>query len=159
MKRKYAVDVDIGGTLTDGLVSDGEEARTVKVDTTPHDFTVCLFECVKEAGRRVGFEELAAFLEQVAVIRWSTTIATNVLAERKGPRIGLLVSAGHANDLYTEGSTPVVGYLIGPENVVAISNPGDEGEVMASVRRLLESGVRRVDRALRLSIWRRGPLD
>src|SRR5262249_23619951 len=91
VKRKYAVDVDIGGTLTDGLVSDGEEARSVKVDTTPHDFTVCLFECLKEAGRRVGFEELAAFLEQVTVIRWSTTIATNVLAERKGPRIGLLV--------------------------------------------------------------------
>ena len=144
MKRKYTVDVDIGGTLTDGLVSFGEEARSVKVDTTPHDFTVCLFECLKEAGLRVGFEELAAFLEQVAVIRWSTTIATNVLAERKGPRIGLLLSAGHANDLYSEGSSPAFGYLISPENVVAISNPGDEEEVMASVRRLLESGVRRI---------------
>lgn len=37
----YTVDIDVGGTLTDGLFSDGQTAVAVKVDTTPHDLTVC----------------------------------------------------------------------------------------------------------------------
>ena len=47
----YTIDVDIGGTLTDGLFSDGQRAEMVKVDTTPHDFTVCFFECLNEGAR------------------------------------------------------------------------------------------------------------
>src|SRR4051812_13123599 len=92
--RPYAVDIDIGGTLTDGLFSDGETVTPVKVDTTPHDFTVCFFECLAEGARQLGFESLTALLAKVAVIRWSATIATNIIAEHKGPRIGLLVSEG-----------------------------------------------------------------
>ena len=42
------MDIDIGGTLTDGLFSDGVTVTPVKVDTTPHDFTVCFFDCLKE---------------------------------------------------------------------------------------------------------------
>ena len=51
----YTIDVDIGGTLTDGLFSDGQRAEMVKVDTTPHDFTVCFFECLNEGARRFGW--------------------------------------------------------------------------------------------------------
>jgi acetophenone carboxylase len=80
--RPYTVDVDIGGTLTDGLFSDGATVTPVKVDTTPHDFTVCFFECLKEGARQLGFADLTALLAQVAVIRWSATIATNIIAER-----------------------------------------------------------------------------
>ena len=36
----FTVDIDVGGTLTDGLFSDGAKAASVKVDTTPHDLTV-----------------------------------------------------------------------------------------------------------------------
>jgi len=36
----YTVDIDTGGTMTDGLVWDGETMITVKVDTTPHDLVV-----------------------------------------------------------------------------------------------------------------------
>src|SRR5918996_2600556 len=103
--RRYTVDVDIGGTLTDGLISDGEQTWSVKVDTTPHDFTVCFFDCLRQGAGRIGFDDVTSFLEQVAVIRWSTTIVTNVMAERKGPRVGLLVSTGHEEDLYGEGKS------------------------------------------------------
>ena len=92
--RPYTVDIDIGGTLTDGLFSDGSTVTPVKVDTTPHDFTVCFFECLKEGARQLGFGDVTELLAHVAVIRWSATIATNIIAERKGPRIGLLVSEG-----------------------------------------------------------------
>jgi N-methylhydantoinase A/oxoprolinase/acetone carboxylase beta subunit len=93
--RRHTVDIDIGGTLTDGLYSDGRTVTPVKVETTPHDFTVCFFENLREGARRLGYDDLRSFLAEVAVIRWSATIATNIIAERKGPRIGLLVSAGH----------------------------------------------------------------
>src|SRR5947209_3065940 len=89
--RRYTVDIDIGGTLTDGVFSDGERVEIVKVDTTPHDLTVCFFECLQEGARRFGFDDLTRFLAEVAVVRWSSTIATNVIAERKGPKVGLLV--------------------------------------------------------------------
>jgi N-methylhydantoinase A len=142
--RTYTVDVDIGGTLTDGLFSDGLGAWAVKVDTTPHDFTVCLFECLREGARRLGFDDLTSFLERVSVIRWSQTIATNVLAERKGPRIGLLVSAGHADDLYGEGRSAAIGRVVAPENIVEVDDPRDPERLLVAVRRLLEQGVRRI---------------
>src|SRR5436190_21251163 len=110
--RPYTVDIDIGGTLTDGLFSDGTSVTPVKVDTTPHDFTVCFFECLKEGARQLGFSDLTQLLAHVAVIRWSATIATNIIAERKGPRIGLLVSEGTGEELYGEGRSAAVGRVI-----------------------------------------------
>ena len=79
----------------------------MKVDTTPHDLTVCLFDCLKQAAEKLGFADAAAFLENVDLIRWSTTITSNVLAELRGPRIGLLVYEGHEQNLYGKnGAAP-----------------------------------------------------
>ena len=38
------VDIDIGGTLTDGIFTDGQSIVCAKVDTTPHDLTICLVD-------------------------------------------------------------------------------------------------------------------
>jgi N-methylhydantoinase A len=142
--RIYAVDVDIGGTLTDGLFSDGTTVTPVKVDTTPHDFTVCFFECLKEGAHRLGFEDLTALLTQVAVIRWSATIATNIIAEGKGPRIGLLVSDGTSTELYGDGPSPAVDRLIAAENIVALPAGASDRDALTAIRALLEQGVRRI---------------
>src|SRR3954466_5792908 len=140
--RPHTVDIDIGGTLTDGLFSDGTSVTPVKVDTTPHDFTVCFFECLKEGARQLGFSDLTQLLAHVAVIRWSATIATNIIAERKGPRIGLLVSPGTGTELYGSGESAAVGRLIAPENIVP-AGAGDAQNLVA-IRALLEQGVRRI---------------
>src|SRR4051812_39562778 len=140
--RPYTVDVDIGGTLTDGLFSDGTTVTPVKVDTTPHDFTVCFFECLKEGARVLGQPSLTALLSQVAAIRWSATIATNIIAEGKGPRIGLLVSPGTGERLYGEQASPAVGRLIAPENILEAGET--DAENLAAIRTLLEQGVRRI---------------
>jgi N-methylhydantoinase A/oxoprolinase/acetone carboxylase beta subunit len=34
----FMVDIDTGGTFTDGLFTKGAEIRRVKVDSTPHGF-------------------------------------------------------------------------------------------------------------------------
>ncbi len=141
----YAVDIDVGGTLTDGLFSDGNTAIPVKVDTTPHDLTVCFRDCLTEGARRFGFDALTEFLNQVDLIRWSTTITSNALAQRTGPKLGLLVSEGHERDLYArDGSSPVLGILIAPANVIGLARPVEPKTVLLAVKSLLENGVRRI---------------
>jgi acetophenone carboxylase len=140
----FTADIDIGGTLTDGLFSDGTRLWTVKVDTTPHDFTVCFFDCLRAGSELVGFPDLTSFLERVSIIRWSATIATNVLAERKGPRIGLMVGAGHEDDLYGEGTSPALGHVLDAANVAPITPADDPEQILEKVRGLLERGVRRI---------------
>lgn len=141
----YTVDIDVGGTLTDGLFSDGKTAIPVKVDTTPHDLTVCFRDCLAEGARRFGFDDLTAFLNQVDLIRWSTTITSNALAQRTGPKLGLLVSQGHEHDLYaSDSSSPVLGTLIAPANVIGLSRPVEPKAVLLAVKTLLENGVRRI---------------
>jgi N-methylhydantoinase A/oxoprolinase/acetone carboxylase beta subunit len=139
------VDIDVGGTLTDGIFTSGEEVFCVKVDTTPHDLTVCLFDCLSRAADKLGFPSTNEFLENVELIRWSTTITSNVLAESRGPRIGLIVSEGHQKDLY--GTVPrsgVLNRLISEQDVIGVDSSAGESEIMNAARKLLESGVRRI---------------
>lgn len=75
----WTVDIDVGGTLTDGLFTDGSAMVCVKAASTPHDLTVCLFACLGQGAARLGFADAAAFPEHVELIRWSTTITSNVL--------------------------------------------------------------------------------
>lgn len=142
--RTLTVDIDIGGTLTDGLFSDGATYWTAKVDTTPHDFTVCFFTCLEEGARLGGYEDVTALLDHVAVIRWSATIATNVLAERKGPRIGLIVDAGEDANLYGDGPSPAVGHVVDTASIASIAPGALDEELLAVLRALLERGARRL---------------
>lgn len=78
----YTIDIDTGGTFTDGFFTHGKRFETVKVDTTPHDLTVCFMECVKEGAKRFGVRDVMDFLKETDVIRFSTTIGTNTLFGR-----------------------------------------------------------------------------
>ena len=138
-------DIDIGGTLTDGIFIDGEKLVSVKVDTTSHDLTVCLLDCLSQGAAHLGYADLDTFLEKLELIRWSTTITSNVLAERTGPRIGLLISRGHEKDLYGDQPQSIaLNRIISERDVIAIDEASSETEVMNGVRSLLESGVRRI---------------
>ena len=140
----YSVDIDVGGTLTDGIFTDGKRVVCAKVDSTAHDLTVCLFDCLTQGATQLGFPDLTSFLEHVELLRWSTTITSNVLAELRGPKIGLIVSRGHERDLYgINVDSPILNKVIDEASVVGIGNTqGDE--ILAAVRALLESGVRRI---------------
>jgi N-methylhydantoinase A/oxoprolinase/acetone carboxylase beta subunit len=138
-------DIDIGGTLTDGIFIDGSRLACVKVDTTPHDLTVCLFECLAQGAAQFGYARIDEFLEKLELIRWSTTITSNVLAESRGPRIGLLVSRGHERDLYGNSESSVaLGKILSERDVIGVDDGTTEIEVMNGARSLLESGVRRM---------------
>ena len=47
----FSINIDTGGTFTDGFFTGGDQMRKVKVDTTPHDLTVCFRECIEEGAR------------------------------------------------------------------------------------------------------------
>ncbi|MGC2725114.1 MAG: hydantoinase/oxoprolinase family protein [Candidatus Acidiferrales bacterium] len=139
------MDIDVGGTLTDALFTEHEKSFCVKVDTTPHDLTVCLFDCLSQGAGKLGFPGSTELLEHVELIRWSTTITSNVLAESRGPRVGLLVTKGHENNLYaTNSHTSVLDRLVAAHDVIGVNHSSDDTDIMNAARKLLESGVRRI---------------
>ena len=93
------INIDNGGTLTDiCILNDGVISKT-KVLTTPYDLSKCFFEGLQKAsGVLYGEPNAARLLEEVDLIRYSTTQGTNAICERKGPRLGLIVH-GASKDL------------------------------------------------------------
>lgn len=142
------IDIDTGGTMTDALITDGATRHSIKVDTTPHDFTVAFQTCLREAAKLYGVESLEAFLTRVRLIRWSSTITTNVLAERRGAKVGLLVTRGHEQDLYGHGRSAIIDELVAAENVIGLPAQPEAKDILLGVKALLESGVRRICVAL-----------
>lgn len=148
---KYTIDIDTGGTFTDGFFTCGNEYVTVKVDTTPHDLTVCFNQCIKEGAKKFGYDDVEAFLKQTLLIRLSTTIGTNALIQRTGPKLGLIVTKGYESSLYQENN-PVLGFILEPDLVIGVNEavsergevllPVNEKEVRQAVKQLLESGAR-----------------
>lgn len=144
------IDIDTGGTMTDGLVSGDGTVFSIKVETTPHDVTLAFLEILEAARTHVGAASLRDLLDDVALIRWSSTITSNVLAQKSGPRLGLLVSAGHEDDLYTspEEAATVLGPLISRDNITGISADADDDEVRTAVKGLFDKGIRRINISL-----------
>jgi N-methylhydantoinase A len=139
------VDIDTGGTFTDGLFTRDGDIKRVKVDTTPHDFTVSWMNCLREGAHLYGFEKVRDFLEKVDIMRWSSTVATNVIAERKGPKLGLFVTKGFKDSLYSpESKSGVYGHLIEKANVEEVELPLKMENLLMQLKRLLEQGVRRI---------------
>lgn len=132
--------------MTDGLVTGGDRPLEIKVETTPHDLTVSLMACLESAASSLGFESVRAFLDEVDLIRWSSTVTSNTLAQRTGPRLGLIVSRGHEDDLYGQGKEASVVFdsLVSQHNVIGLDPGSDEGAVMSALRGLLTEGIRRV---------------
>ena len=148
---EYELSVDTGGTFTDGFVRGGGRQAQVKVDTTPADLTEGFVACVALAAEAMG-ETLPAFLSGASVVHFSSTIATNIVVQRSGAPVGLIVTAGNERSLY--GSSQDADRLFGfidpaavrgvSEAIAAdgtVAQPVDSAGLEAAVRELLERGV------------------
>ena len=90
MKR---ISVDIGGTFTDCLVAwDGTYVQA-KALTTLHNLSKGFNEALDQACATLALDRRTV-LSGVDSVRYATTLGTNALIERNGPRVGVLVSAG-----------------------------------------------------------------
>ena len=159
----YTIDLDVGGTFTDGFFSDGRTYRTAKVPTTAHDVPACVLECVAAGAEALG-TDTAGLLRDASVFRLATTIGTNIIVQGRGAKAGLLVSAGAEKDLYGDGPGSVIAQgFIRPEMITGIggaigengaeTTPVDPEEVLAAVRELVHRGARIIGVCLR-NAWR-----
>lgn len=145
----YTIDIDTGGTFTDGFVVCGSEVRTVKVATTPHDLTLCFLECIAAGAKAFGVSA-EDFLFDTDIIRFSNTIGTNTIIERNGAKIGLLLSEGMEDlaPVSGEGKAP----LVEPDMVIALPEQvGQSGTVIAepSEQQVLQAAQTLIDRGAR----------
>lgn len=96
----FGINVDIGGTFTDLFVTqNGERAEFVKTPTTHYDLSVGFLKGIKEAARAYGLG-LGQMLSQTEAVRYCTTLGTNALLERTGPKLGLITTAGFEDAIF-----------------------------------------------------------
>jgi N-methylhydantoinase A len=124
--------IDNGGTLTDICVFEGQKTFYTKTLTTPYDLSDCFMTGLRKVSAVVyGEEDVERLLSETASIRYSTTQGTNALVQRKGPRIGLVVSSDFDIAQMTDGGAQreLFGAMVG-ERLVRV-NPDSEGQVTA----------------------------
>ncbi len=145
------INIDNGGTLTDICIIDGPRVEKTKVLTTPYDLSKCFFEGLEKAsGVIYGQPDVRRLLEEVDLIRYSTTQGTNAICERKGPRLGLIADAKGSRLLeeLAAHDPDVYAALVG-ERVVLLDSAlvmGDNAQmqVVGAINKLTAAGASRI---------------
>jgi N-methylhydantoinase A len=145
------INIDNGGTLTDICILGGERVEKTKVLTTPYDLSKCFFEGLQKASGVVyGKPDVKRLLEEVELIRYSTTQGTNAICERKGPRLGLIIDARSSNlpGQLLEHDPEVYQALVGDRvvllDIAGLSREQAEIEVVKSINTLTGNGANRI---------------
>ena len=159
----FRVGIDIGGTFTD-LVLLGEAGRalTVKVPSTPDDYSRSIAESLEVALPRIGITG-----REIDEVIHGTTVATNAILEKRGVRTGLITTAGFRDvleirrlrmprlyDLKWQKPDPLAARIDRVEVDERIDHTGrvlrplDEASVRAALDRLVENGVESIAVAL-----------
>lgn len=144
------ISIDNGGTLTDFCVVTDQEVHHEKTLTTPYDLSKCFFEGLQKVSARVyGKEDVGRLLREAEHIRYSTTVGTNALVERKGPRLGLLSTPDSQLSALAGGSQTgsLFAELVGDrQRCVDVSQESSafEADVIRKVNDLAAAGASRV---------------
>ncbi len=138
MKR---VSVDIGGTFTDCFLVYGDQRAEGKALTTHNNLAAGFMAALEDACGRIG-ATVVEVLGSVDAVRYATTLGTNALIERKGPRVGLLTTAGF------ESSVPLMrarGYGDGLSDREQADLPAATRPAPLVPRALIEGIAERID--------------
>lgn len=163
------INVDIGGTFTDCLATANDgQIRTAKALTTHHDLSIGFLRAVEDIATTAGLD-VPGLLEQTMAIRYATTLGTNALIERAGPRLGLLTTRGHQDTVpigrcrqWADGLPATATRdlsraqrpepLVEPEQIAALTEridssgrvilPLDPEEIRSRIMDLVDQGVR-----------------
>ena len=168
------IDIDVGGTFTDLVLTWDDQRIVAKAPTTPYDLSVGFVDVLTDGAGQLGLT-MDELLPQTDMVRYSTTVAMNRLIERKGPRLGLLTTEGHEDAiLIGRGAQWVDGTRISerrnlatqdkPAPLVtrdmiaglrervdskgAVLRPLDADDVREKLRRLVDNGARSIAVAL-----------
>jgi N-methylhydantoinase A len=96
----WAIGVDIGGTFTDcvGIDPDGRLHHAKALSTHDRDASEGVLEALSALAQDVGLSA-AELLGRTGRLGHGTTIGTNLLVERRGAKVALVTTAGHADAL------------------------------------------------------------
>ena len=114
------VSVDIGGTFTDCFLAYDGKYIEAKALTTHHNLASGFMEALANACGELKLS-VRDVLSTVDAVRYATTLGTNALIERHGPRVGLVTTAGY------ESSVPLMrarGYGDGLSHAEQTDLPG-----------------------------------
>jgi N-methylhydantoinase A len=147
------IGVDVGGTFTDLVASDGERLMVVKVPSTPGGFERGVIGAVgrfeRENGRTGEWERK---------IVHGSTVATNALLQRAGERVAFMTTGGFSDMLLigrqnrprlyalrVERPAPITGDCFGvPERIDSAGRvvlPLDEGAVEKVIAEIRGRGI------------------
>lgn len=114
------VSVDIGGTFTDCFLAFDDKYIETKALTTHHNLASGFIDALTAACKELN-SSVVDVLGSVDAVRYATTLGTNALIEHKGPRVGILTTAGF------ESSVPLMrarGYGDGLTALEQVDLPG-----------------------------------
>ena len=96
----YRVGIDIGGTFTDfTVVNERGELTLWKQDTDPETPANAIEQGLQAVASQLG-HTVPEFLAETDLLVHGTTIATNTLIQRSGPKVGLVCNEGFRDVLY-----------------------------------------------------------
>ena len=154
-QKKSRLAIDIGGTFTDIALSHNGCYQTSKLLTTHHDPVEGVL-----AGAEIALNQAGVKAHELAAVIHGTTLATNALIERRGAKVGAIVTEGFRDileiayerrydqyDLYIEKPDMIVPrYLVKTvsERITADGNIKatlDLSSVESAVADLIEEGI------------------
>ncbi|MYJ71475.1 MAG: hydantoinase/oxoprolinase family protein, partial [Rhodospirillaceae bacterium] len=93
----YQIGIDVGGTFTDFVLHNDETGETSihKLPSTPDDPSRAAVAGIEALSAREEFDP--AHLNRVV---HGTTIATNIILQRTGARVGLITTEGFRDILH-----------------------------------------------------------
>ncbi len=156
----YKIGIDVGGTFTDLVYTDGAGSiQVVKTPTTPENQAVGALAGIEKIAAREGMTARDLLLKTDLIIH-GTTVATNTMLEFNGARTGLIATSGFRDDIEIRrgfrerifnprypAPVPIarrrhrlaVNERIDREGKVLV--PLDDAEAARAVRKLKEAGV------------------
>jgi N-methylhydantoinase A/oxoprolinase/acetone carboxylase beta subunit len=165
-----AIDIDVGGTFTDLVLTWDDVRYVAKAPTTPYDLSVGFLNVLTAGAEQLG-RPLDQVLPEVEIVRYSTTVAMNRLIERKGPRLGLITTEGHEDAVligrgaqWTDGTRiserrnlsvqakpaplverdMIVGVRERVDSTGRVLRALDDDDVRAKLRQLVDNGARAI---------------
>ncbi len=135
------INIDTGGTFTDAFVVRDGAFHTVKTLTTPHDLAVCFREVIERAAESAGIG-VRELLRETAAVRYSTTVGTNTVVQRTGPRLGLLAGPGGERLYSANGAAGRVFELFLRADMVTVVGEADGAGVAEGCKQLLDQCAR-----------------
>ena len=156
--KRYVLGCDIGGTFTDIVLRGNGTVRTLKVSSTPDDYSRAILGAVREIRDVFGVDP-----RSIDAVVHATTVATNTILEHKGAKTALVTTEGFRDvlemrrlripvmyDLQYDKPPPLVprrlrfevGERLGARGEV--KKALDEEQVGTIAQRLLEEGVESV---------------